>query len=96
MRALMNLRPPFVGAGIRLREIAPDRHYARVEFAAWRWKRNVVGTRFGGSLFAMTRLLAEYVIEVHDAGGETVARVRKKLYVRLKRDRRPAAAGPGG
>lgn len=38
-----------------------------------------------------SKLLPEYAIEVRDARGEVVARVRKKLYVRLKKDRRPAA-----
>ena len=37
-----------------------------------------------------SKLLPEYVVEIKDAGGEVVARVRKRLYVRLKRDVRPA------
>lgn len=37
-----------------------------------------------------SKLLPEYTIEVCDAAGEVVARVRKKIYVRLKKDHRPA------
>jgi acyl-coenzyme A thioesterase PaaI-like protein len=50
----MNLWPPFIGAGIRVRRIAPDFHEVEVEMGlGWR-NRNYVGTHFGGSLFAMT------------------------------------------
>jgi acyl-coenzyme A thioesterase PaaI-like protein len=149
LRWLTRWWPPFLGAGIRVREIAPDWSYVRVELRLGLLNRNFVGTHFGGSLYAMTdpfymimlmqslgadylvwdqaaeieylkpgrgtvvaefrldpahlqrlrheaadgsKLLPEYLIEVRDAGGETVARVRKRVYVRLKRDRRPAPA----
>ena len=39
-----------------------------------------------------SKLLPEYVVEVRDRDAELVARVRKRLYVRLKRRARPAAA----
>ena len=35
------------------------------------------------------KVLRWFDTEVHDSDGELVARVRKQLYVRLKRDRRP-------
>jgi acyl-coenzyme A thioesterase PaaI-like protein len=50
----MNLWPPFVGAGIRVRRIAPDWSEAVVELRSRWFNRNYVGTHFGGSLFAMT------------------------------------------
>jgi acyl-coenzyme A thioesterase PaaI-like protein len=50
----MNLWPPYFGAGIRVRHIAPDWREARVELGLHWWNRNYVGTHFGGSLFAMT------------------------------------------
>jgi acyl-coenzyme A thioesterase PaaI-like protein len=50
----MNLWPPFLGAGIRVRSIAPDWTEAVVELRERLANRNYVGTHFGGSLFAMT------------------------------------------
>jgi acyl-coenzyme A thioesterase PaaI-like protein len=54
MRRVFNLWPPFRGAGIRVREIAPDFRSATVELRMGLLNRNYVGTHFGGSLFAMT------------------------------------------
>ena len=54
MRRLFNLWPVFRGAGIRVREIAPDFRSVTVELRAKLLNRNWVGTHFGGSLFAMT------------------------------------------
>ena len=54
MRRLFNIWPPFRGAGIRVREIAPDFRSVTVELRARLLNRNYVGTHFGGSLFAMT------------------------------------------
>src|SRR5471032_1632858 len=54
MRRLFNWWPPFRGAGIRVREIAPDFRSATVELRMKLLNRNYVGTHFGGSLFAMT------------------------------------------
>jgi acyl-coenzyme A thioesterase PaaI-like protein len=54
MRRLFNLWPPFRGAGIRVREIAPDFRSVTVELRMRLLNRNYVGTHFGGSLFAMT------------------------------------------
>jgi acyl-coenzyme A thioesterase PaaI-like protein len=39
-----------------------------------------------------SKLLPEYLVEIKDAGGELVARVRKRVYVRLKKRARPTAA----
>lgn len=54
MRWLLNCWPPFRGAGIRVREIAPDFRLVTVELRMRLLNRNYVGTHFGGSLFAMT------------------------------------------
>ena len=54
LRWLLNVWPPFLFAGIRVREISADYRRARVEMQQ-RWSnRNYVGVHFGGSLFAMT------------------------------------------
>lgn len=50
----MNLWPPYLGAGIRVRDIAQDWSSATVELRSQVFNRNYVGTHFGGSLFAMT------------------------------------------
>ena len=54
IRRLLNLWPPFRGAGIRVREIAPDFRTATVELRARLLNKNYVGSHFGGSLYAMT------------------------------------------
>jgi len=53
LKRLINFWPPFLGAGIRVRRIAPDWSAADVELRARFYNRNYVGTHFGGSLYAM-------------------------------------------
>ena|ERR1700687_3526072 len=53
LRRLVNLWPPFLGAGIRIKHIAPDLKFVDVEMKLHWWNANYVGTHFGGSLFAM-------------------------------------------
>jgi len=50
---LMNLWPPFLGAGIRVREIRPDWKAIIVEMKLRKWNANVLGTHYGGSLYSM-------------------------------------------
>ena len=54
IRRLLNLWPPFRGAGIRVREISEDFRTATVELRANLFNKNYVGSHFGGSLYAMT------------------------------------------
>jgi hypothetical protein len=54
LRRWINLWPPFLGAGIRIRYIASDMKAVDVEMKLRWWNANYVGTQFGGSLFAMT------------------------------------------
>ncbi len=147
-RHFINWWPPYRGAGIRVTAISADWHHVRVELRAGLRNRNVLGTHFGGSLYAMvdpfyvlmlrhalgegyviwdqaaeiefvkpgrgvvaaefdlepqevarlrreaangSKQLPEYRVEIRDGGGETVARVRKRLYVRLKQRAAPDA-----
>ena len=53
MRMLLNLYPPFLGAGIRIRRLAPDWKAIDVEMKLRWWNRNYVGTHYGGSLYSM-------------------------------------------
>lgn len=54
MRTLMNLWPPFLGAGIRVKRLQPDWKEIDVEMKLRRWNSNYVGTHYGGSLYSMT------------------------------------------
>jgi acyl-coenzyme A thioesterase PaaI-like protein len=54
LRRGVNLWPPFLGAGIRVKRIAADMKSIDVEMKLRWWNANYVGTQFGGSLFAMT------------------------------------------
>ena len=53
LRWLLNLYPPYLGAGIRVQHISPDMRSVKVCMKLTRWNRNYVGTQFGGSLYAM-------------------------------------------
>jgi acyl-coenzyme A thioesterase PaaI-like protein len=53
-RKFINLWPPFLGAGIKVRKIAEDYSSADVEMKLHAWNKNYVGTHFGGSIFSMT------------------------------------------
>ncbi len=50
---LLGLWPPYLGAGVRIREVAPDARAVTVELPLRPWNRNWVGTHFGGSLFSL-------------------------------------------
>src|SRR5512136_1899617 len=50
---VMNLYPPFLGAGIRVRRVGPDGRAFEVRMKLSFLNRNYVGTHFGGSLYAM-------------------------------------------
>jgi len=51
---LWNLWPPFLGAGIAIDAISVDLKFARIRLKRRPWTRNIVGTQFGGSIYAMT------------------------------------------
>jgi len=53
-RKLMNLWPPFLGAGIKVKNIDPDFTTIDVELKLRFYNKNYVSTHFGGSLFSMT------------------------------------------
>jgi acyl-coenzyme A thioesterase PaaI-like protein len=93
LRWAMNLWPPFRGAGIRVRHIAPDWSEARVELREGLLNRNFVGTHYGGSLFSMTdpfyalmlmhRLGGQYLVWDQAASIEFVAPGRGKVWARF-------------
>jgi len=50
---IINFWPPYLGAGVRVRNISSDVRVIDVEMRLRFWNRNYVGTHFGGSLYAM-------------------------------------------
>lgn len=54
LKFLGNIWPPYLGAGIKIEEIAPDYRYVRVVLKRSWYNTNYVGTQFGGSMYSMT------------------------------------------
>ena len=52
-KKLINLYPPFLGAGIRIIQYTKEGNSYLVEMKLRWYNRNVAGTHFGGSLYAM-------------------------------------------
>ncbi len=50
----MNIWPPFLGAGIRVKRLQADWREIDVEMKLHGWNTNYVGTHYGGSLYSMT------------------------------------------
>lgn len=94
LRLLMNLWPPFIGAGIRVRHIAPDFRQVTVDMTLRAYNRNYVGTHFGGSLYAMSdpflmlmllhTLGAEYRVWDKSGSIEYIAPGRGRVWARFE------------
>ena len=54
IRHLINLWPPFLFAGIKITELSPDFKHCRVVLKHRSFTKNLNGTQYGGSLFAMS------------------------------------------
>lgn len=53
LRRIINIYPPYLGAGVRVERIASDWREILVSMDLRWYNRNYVGTHFGGSLYAM-------------------------------------------
>jgi acyl-coenzyme A thioesterase PaaI-like protein len=53
MMRLVNLYPPYLGAGIRVTQPKDDPLRVVVRMGLHFWNRNLFGTQFGGSLYSM-------------------------------------------
>jgi len=53
IRTFINLWPPMLGAGIRVKRFDPDWRTVEVELRLRFWNSNFVGTHYGGSLYSM-------------------------------------------
>tara|TARA_Y100001956_G_C4120806_1_gene187297 strand:- start:114 stop:581 length:468 start_codon:yes stop_codon:yes gene_type:complete len=51
---IMNVWPPFLLTGIHITYLSKDFRQATIEMRMHWWNKNIVGSHFGGSLFAMT------------------------------------------
>jgi hypothetical protein len=54
LRTIINLWPPLLGAGIKIKSFTPDYRSIDVILKLHWYNKNYVGTHFGGSIFAMT------------------------------------------
>lgn len=53
MKFLLNVYPPYLGAGVRVHHVDPRWRELRVSMKLRWYNRNAVGTQFGGSLYSM-------------------------------------------
>ncbi|MEY4515995.1 MAG: hypothetical protein RL180_341 [Pseudomonadota bacterium] len=53
LKALLNTYAPYVGAGVRVKQLLLDDGLIDVEMPLTRFNKNYVGTQFGGSLYSM-------------------------------------------
>ena len=53
LKRLLNLYPPYLGAGVRVTYIGEDWRELHVSMKLHWFNRNAVGTHFGGSLYLM-------------------------------------------
>ena len=68
-RCLINLWPPLVGSGISLTQLSSDWMRAEVRMKLRFYNKNLVGTHFGGSLFAMTDMMYMLML-LHHIGSD--------------------------
>lgn len=69
---LLNLYPPYVGAGISVTGIADDLSWFEVQMKALPWNRNYFGTHFGGSLYSMCDPFFALILTEHLGPGYVV------------------------
>lgn len=67
----INWYPPFIGAGIRLKEVDDNLRHVVSEMKLTWYNRNLFGTHFGGSLFAMTDPFYVFMVS-HNLGPEFI------------------------
>lgn len=54
LKRILNLWPPYLGAGIKVMEISENWDYVKVKLKKGMLNSNYFGTAYGGSLFSMT------------------------------------------
>ena len=94
LKRMLNLYPPYLGAGIKVTYISEDWKELHVSMSLRWYNRNAVGTHFGGSLYSMIdphlmlllmQLLGkEYLVWDKSADIEFVKASKKKVTSVLK------------
>ncbi len=69
---MINLYPPYLGMGIRVKSNRDDFTRFEVELRARWYNRNLFGTHFGGSLYAMSDPFFVFIITMNFGRGYTV------------------------
>lgn len=68
----INLYPPFLGMGIKVRSFSEDHTRFEVELRAKWYNRNLFGTHFGGCLYSMTDPFFVFIITMNFGKGYIV------------------------
>jgi acyl-coenzyme A thioesterase PaaI-like protein len=94
MRRFLSTFAPYLGAGIRVTDIAEDFSSARVEMGQHWYNTNYVGTHFGGSLYSMVdpmymlllmrRLGTEYIVWDKSASIDFIRPGKGKVMARFE------------
>jgi len=91
LRLLLNLYPPYLGAGIRVRRIDPDLRAVDVQMRLRWFNRNWVGTHFGGNLYSMVDPFYMLML-IHNLGPDYVVWDKAATIVFEKPGRGPVSA----
>ena len=94
LKRILNIYPPYLGAGIKVDYISKNWKALRVSMRLRWYNRNAVGTHFGGSLYAMIdphlmlllmRLLGkEYLVWDRMASIEFLKATKEKVWAEFK------------
>ncbi len=94
LRLRANLWPPFIGAGIRVEHIGSDFRSITVALQQRWYRRGLLGTTSGGSLYAMTdpffslmvrkSLSSDYIVWDKAGSIEYLAAARGRVWARLE------------
>lgn len=69
---IVNVYPPYLGAGVRFLRRESDEHTLKVELRLRFWNRNLFGTQFGGSLYSMCDPWFVFLLVRHLGSGYVV------------------------
>ena len=94
LKRILNLYPPYLGAGVHVDHISEDWKELHVSMAMRWYNRNAVGTHFGGSLYSlidphlmlllMQLLGKDYLVWDQKASIEFIKASKKKVWAEFK------------